>query len=497
MSLPPACVSLSSTGALLTASFNPDKRRDRLEIIDFTDVMVKADCQFDVGGHINPGRKYPYFSNVAVGKIMPVVGNEIVPEKNGTYYLGTAYNQWKAVYATSFIGTALQARNDANGNNIANTYAEKTVVEELRSEFESTRLQINGYTWQLNETIEPYIGYSFDRKYDFDFVAGGECFTGIHVICINNTGGAKQTLTVYYVGDNQSSTEVEVYMYIKDNNQITSSWRKDNTYRTLITSKKSPGIAQFASLIEGEAGLLTKSQTLAGATNELFGAVRNVQNQTALIFGYRDENGNWFQDQGRTEPINNSTIAGQLLSLCGLDLDRGRVWIENTEYCLINLDEGLKKNLLVQWLSKALQFGDDALDTVEDVLNKVISLFLQSDPVQQSYKAVVDTINEVKVDENVITWLHTNIDDFLWTIVGKDDKLETNDKTVGGAINELNNKVNSITLPTSLSVDSISGRDGGLKINGTVTFDDGFGSTVTVKKMVNAIKQLGGGTYLQ
>ena len=489
-----ACVSLSHTDASLVAIFKPDKRRDKLEFIDFAEVVVKADCQFDIGGHINSNHKYPYFSNVAVGKIMPVVGNEIVPEKNKTYYLGTAYNQWKAVYATSFVGTAYWAKNDEKGNNIVNTYAEKAVMAELRSEFESTRLQINGYTWRLNETIAPYIGTSFDRKYDFDFVAGGECFTGIHVVCINNTGGAKQTLNVYYVSDSQSSTEVEVYVYIKDNYQITSSWRKDDTYRTLITSKKSPGITQFASLIEGEAGLLTKSQTLAGATNELFGAVRNVQNQNALIFGYRDENGKWYQDQGHTEPINNSTIAGQLLSLCGLDLDRGRLWIENTEYCLINLDEDLKKNLLVQWLSKALQFGDYALDTVEDILNKVIQLFLQTDPVQQSYKAVVDTINSVKVDENVITWLHTNIDDFLWTVVGKDDKLETNDKTVGGAINELNSKVNS----SSINVSSISDiNSGGIRINGMVTFDDGFGSTVTVKKMVNAIKQLGGGTYLQ
>lgn len=73
----------------------------------------------------------------------------IFPHTDNARSLGTSTLRWANVYATNFVGTASKATSDANGNNIANTYAKKPTITT-----QSLSVPITG--WTLDSTYQSY-----------------------------------------------------------------------------------------------------------------------------------------------------------------------------------------------------------------------------------------------------------------------------------------------------------------------------------------------------
>ena len=386
---------VSSDGITPYVRFNePTPEQDEsYEIKEYSKIYVDTRTSLGVGGHLNTGGVYPYFNNLAMTNIMPVIGNTIKPVENETYNLGTAYKQWKAIYAKSFIGTAQWAKQDILGRNIVETYAEKAALESL-------------------------------------------------------TGAVEQCTTTL------------------------------SSHTSILTQHS------------------TSLDTFDASINDLTALVSSM-----VIAGYHDEeSGKWYQDADKTKEL---SLSGEILyALTYIDLAAAQMWIGDKQYALDLLlgDQTHVGN----WLMNALEIVDQGITTATEAIDAAIGRFFDKiglgDDVVDAIVTLDNAIFGGEESESVIEWLHKNVDSFLWQIATdgeiSESPLKTDDKTIGGAINEIYDKINAgaISVPTSIEVNNISPASPAnqIKISGSVIFDDGCGSTVTMSKVVSELRKLGG-----
>ena len=387
---------ISSDGITPYVRFNePTPEEDDLyEIKEYSKIYVDTRTSLGVGGYLNTGGVYPYFNNLAMTNIMPVIGNTIKPVENETYYLGTAYKQWKAIYAKSFIGTAQWAKQDTLGRNIVETYAEKAALESLTGAVEQCTTTLSSHASILTEHVEKL--NALDKSVD--------------------------------------------------------------NLDTLVSS--------------------------------------------IVIAGYQDKDtGKWYQDANKTKEF--SLTKEALRAMVKINLSNQQMVIGDIQYALdVLLGD---KTSVGNWLMNALEIVDQGIDTAADAINAAVRRFFHESGLKDAVVKSAIKLDEAIFggDENrdVIDWLHENVDSFLWKIatggeLSESPQLKTNNKTVGGAINELYDKIGAGTtsIPASIEVSNISpaSTNNQIKISGSVIFDDGCGSTVTMSKVVSELRKLGG-----
>lgn len=277
---------VSSDGITPYVRFNePTPEQDEFyEIKEYSRIDVDIRTSMEIGGNLNTGNAYPYFSNLATTNIMPVIGNAIKPVRTEAYDLGATDKKWGSIYANAFRGLADRAINDDKGNNISLTYANKNYVDDAVLAFTSPlEANVANYKKSVDE-MSAFIGRKkgiwtvrkdFDAElnkaetHNVDFVSNGEKFSDISIYHGERVVSNKRIVEKYIKYIRKGSLEyVTVYEYQSADEEIIKD-SYDETYKNI----KPTGTfdSEFLSRVATSEWmpLDTESQTITGAINEL------------------------------------------------------------------------------------------------------------------------------------------------------------------------------------------------------------------------------------
>ena len=122
---------IDSDGVFVYVSINNNYDFDSPGVDDIVSLEGALKIIYNIGSDLRTESTTPYFNNLAANNLKPVTGDAIKPIDDAEYDLGSTDKCWNNIYARNFIGTAYKASNDEAGNNIVNTYATKSELNEV------------------------------------------------------------------------------------------------------------------------------------------------------------------------------------------------------------------------------------------------------------------------------------------------------------------------------------------------------------------------------
>lgn len=302
-------------------------------------------------------------------------------------------------------------------------YTEDKTVSEAIDEAKETlailQSEIAGTTWMMLD-FDVTLGF----EYKFPFYSNGEKFTSMKY------SGENYIFYLDYYRADGTSLRVCEYDFLN----ATHSWPNE-AYREITTHFSSHYVFENSGIaVKQGAGTIpnqldTNAKTLVGAINELYSS-QNV------YIGYKDkETGILYEKYENGEfsvPITvNATGLNVCVDLFGEDISWswGDFTIDLTDTVLA----GVGETKVGKWFEALFDKGQDVFEAVVNVIKetdqwKTMSGFF--DKVGDFFEPFEDFGHGI--DAHINNFIKENTD----------DNLETTDKTVVGAINELNQKIN-------------------------------------------------------